>query len=369
VQSDVLPEEVLAELGALQMAAPGMHPSLVRAQFRASLGRDPDAVFASFDATPFAAASLGQVHHAVTHDGEPVAVKIQYPGIAHAIESDFRCLRAVTLPARLARYVRPAVLDELHAQILAETDYRREARNIGYFRERLAHLPFVELPHVHEAYSTDVVLTMSRVEGMHLDVFLEDRPSQALRDRVGARLFELFYAQLLGVGAFHADPHWGNYLFRPDGTVGLVDFGCVKYVPDAFVTNLKQIFLYPGPRDSADFRTLLNQRYSLYGEAMSARARAALVRFADAFYGRVYPADPSNDDAPFDFSETAFLADYMRESMNVVRARGALPEYVFLARAESGLYQTLHRLGARVHTSRIVRAYLGGQARRGPAHA
>jgi predicted unusual protein kinase regulating ubiquinone biosynthesis (AarF/ABC1/UbiB family) len=171
------------------------------------------------------------------------------------------------------------------------------------------------------------------------------------------------------VGAFHADPHWGNYLFRPDGTVGLVDFGCVKYVPDAFVTNLKQIFLYSGPRDSADFRDLLNQRYSLYGEAMSAKARAALVRFADAFYGRVYPADPSKDDAPFDFSETTFLADYLRESMNVVRARGALPEYVFLARAESGLYQTLHRLRARVHTSRIVRAYLGDQARRGPAHA
>jgi hypothetical protein len=171
---------------------------------------------------------------------------------------------------------------------------------------------------------------------------------------------ELYYFQLLRVGAFHADPHWGNYLFRRDGTIGLVDFGCVKYVPPEFVANLREIFLYPGPRQSADFRALLDRRYSLYGQALAPATKRALVRFAERFYGRVYPPEREADARPFDFSDPTVLRDYGRESANLMRARGALPEYVFLARAEAGLYQTLHRLGARVHTSRSVRKSVAG---------
>lgn len=358
LQTDLLPEETLAELSTLQMAAPAMHPSLVRAQFRSSLKRDPEEVFTSFGDMPFAAASLGQVHRAVTHEGQMVAVKIQYPGMADAIKSDFKWLRAIALPARLSRYVSPTVIDELEKQITAETDYVREAANMELFRDRLAPLPFVEVPRVDRACSGGRVLTTSLLPGDHLDAFLERRPSQRLRDLVGARLFELYYFQLLAMGAFHADPNWGNYLFRRDGSIGLIDFGCVKYVSDAFIANLRQIFLYAGPRQSVQFRSLLDERYSLHGQKLGANTKTALVRFAERFYGRVYPPDPAMDDRAFDFSETAYLRDYLRESANLLRAKGALPEYVLLARAEAGLYQTLHRLRARVNTSRIVRRYL-----------
>lgn len=359
LQTDLLPEEALAELATLQTQAPGMHPSLVRAQFTSSVGRAPEAVFDAFEETPFAAASLGQVHRAVLK-GETVAVKIQYPGIAAAIAHDFTWFRAVTGPAQLSKHVPPELIDELETQITAETDYTREAANLAYFREGLAPLPYVEVPRVYPQQSTDKVLTMSLLSGDSLDAFLERRPSQRLRDVVGERLFELHYFQLLGMGAFHADPHWGNYLFRGDGTIGMVDFGCVKYVPPAFVDNLRRIFLYPGPRQSDDFRALLDERYSLYGQSLSPAAKRALVRFSETFYGRVYPPECEADDRAFDFAETAFLRDYLRESANLMRAKGALPEYLFLARAETGLYQTLHRLRARVRTSRIVRQYIGG---------
>ena len=359
LQTDLLPTETLAELATLQREAPGMHPSLVRAQVRMSLGHNPEELFATFEPSPFAAASLGQVHRASLRTGEQVAVKIQYPGIANAITNDFRLLRAIALPVRVARYFTPEVLDELQEQIVSETDYRREASNIAFFRERLAGMGFVDIPRVHEHLSSDRVLTMSMLTGDHLDEFLERKPSQRLRDAVGTHLFELFYHQLLEMEAFHADPHWGNYLFRDDATIGLVDFGCVKYVPKEFAANLRKIFLYPGPRDSAEFRALLDERYSLHGQTLGAKAKQALIRFAVNFYGRVYPPDPSGDDRPFDFSETGFLEDYLRGSTGVARAKGALPEYVFLARAETGLYQTLHRLRARVHTSRIVRRHLG----------
>jgi predicted unusual protein kinase regulating ubiquinone biosynthesis (AarF/ABC1/UbiB family) len=360
LQTDLLPEEMIAELGRLQMEAPGMHPSLVRAQFRSSMGSSPEQMFAHFDATPFAAASLGQVHRAVTRRGEEVAVKIQYPGIGDAIASDFRLLRTMTLPARLSRYLPPELLDELQTQIAAETDYVREAENIDFFRTGLEPLGFVSVPEVHREYSGERVLTMSRIPGEHLDAILARDPPQELRDRIGANLLELYYFQLLHMQAFHADPHWGNYLFRDDGSIGLVDFGCVKYVPPKFVENLRKIFLYPGPRDAEEFRRLLDERYSLYGKRLGAASMRALVQFSERFYGRVYPPGIERDDEPFDFSDPAFLRDYMTHSLRVTRARGALPEYVFLARAEAGLYQTLHRLGARVRTSQIVRRYLDG---------
>jgi predicted unusual protein kinase regulating ubiquinone biosynthesis (AarF/ABC1/UbiB family) len=357
LQGDVLPEELIAELSSLQMEAPGMHPSLARAQFRASLGRDPDELFATFEDEPFAAASLGQVHRATTHEGERVVVKIQYPDIRRAIENDFRWFRTVSKPAQLTKHMPSVLIDELEEQITSETNYVREADNLILFSNELSFLPYVEVPRVVPEYCGERVLTMTFVDGMHLDDLLRTRPPQSLRDRIGENLVDLFYAQVLRIGAFHADPHWGNYLFRDDGGIGLVDFGCVKFIPSDFFSNLRRIFLYAGPRDGPAFRQLLEERYATRG-GLTAAARRALVDFSRDFYARVYPPDPALDETPFDFSDATFIQDYMRATTTVTRAKGALPEYVFFARAETGLYQTLHRLKARVRTSKLVRRHL-----------
>jgi predicted unusual protein kinase regulating ubiquinone biosynthesis (AarF/ABC1/UbiB family) len=358
LQTEFLPEETLAELTKLQMRAPGMHPSLVRAQFRASMGRDPDDVFAAFDPIPFAAASLGQLHRATTRDGETVAVKIQYPGIRAAIENDFKWFRTLSLPARISKHLPAKVIDEMQEQILAETDYGREAANLTLFRKKLKSLSLVEVPRVYPALSGDQVLTMSLIEGEHIDTFLTKKPSQQLRDAIGSHLLELYVFQLLEMGAFHADPHWGNYLFRDDGSIGVVDFGCVKFVPPAFVANLRAIFLYPGLRDSAAFRRLLAERYPPSGRKLSPAILRVLVRFSETFFAKVYPPDPEAEKDVFDFGNAEFLKVFARESANLIAAKCVFPEYVFMARAEAGMYQTLHRLRARVHTSRIVRKYL-----------
>ena len=357
LQSGTLPDEVLAELATLQMEAPGMHPSLVRVQFKGSLGREPEEIFREFTLEPFAAASLGQVHHAVTREGERVAVKIQYPGIRRTIENDFTLFRTVSKPAQASGHIPKAAIDEMEQQILAETDYRREADNIEFFQEHLAPLSFVKVPRVLRQYSGDKVLTMSLITGRHLEDFLVRRPSQKLRNELGSHLFELFYFQLLKIEAIHADPHWGNYLFNDDAGIGLVDFGCVKHLRRESAEYLRGVFLYPGATDSADFRRLLERHYELIGEKLLPAARRTLISFADNFYRKVYPPEPEKQQL-FDFGDAAFLQDYLRESKNLFRTHGVLTEFIFMARAEMGLYQTLHRLRARVPTSLIVRKYL-----------
>src|SRR5437667_429642 len=268
LQTGVLPDEILAELATLQMEAPGMHPSLVRVQVKQSLGGEPEEIFKQFTPEPFAAASLGQVHHAITREGQRVAVKIQYPGIRRAIENDFSLFRTFSKPAQASGHIPKSAID-----------------------------------------------------------------------------------------ALHADPHWGNYLFNDDAGISLVDFGCVKYLSPESVAYLRSVFLYPGSTGSADFRRLLEKYYADIGEKLLPAARRALVRFADNFYRRVYPPEPEKHQL-FDFGDAAFLHEYLRESKNLLRTKGVLTEFIFMGRAEMGLYQTLHRLKARVPTSQIVKKYL-----------
>src|SRR5438445_5517018 len=357
LQTGVLPEEVLTELATLQMEAPGMHPSLVRVQIKGSLGREPEEIFKRFTAEPFAAASLGQVHHAVTREGQRVAVKITCPGIRRAIENDFTLFRTFSKPAQASGHIPKSAIDEIEEQIVAETDYLREADNIEFLTDRLAPLSFVKVPRVFREYSSDKVLTMSLMTGRHLEDFLAQHPSQKLRNQLGAHLFELFYFQVLKVEALHADPHWGNYLFNDDAGISLVDFGCVKYLSPESVAYLRSGFLYPGSTDSSDFRRLLETYYDRIGEKLLLGARRALIGFADNFYRKVYPPKPEQHQL-FDFGDATFLRDFLRESKNLFRTKGVLTEFIFMGRAEMGLYQTLHRLKARVPTSQIVKKYL-----------
>ena len=357
LQTGVLPDEILAELATIQMEAPGMHPSLVRAQVKGSLGREPEEIFKQFTLEPFAAASLGQVHYAVTREGQRVAVKIQYPGIQRAIENDFSLFRTFSKPAQASGHLRKSAIDEIEQQIVSETDYQREADNIEFLADRLAPLSFVKVPRVFRDYSSDKVLTMSLMAGRHLEDFLAQRPSQKLRNQLGAHLFELFYFQVMKVEALHADPHWGNYLFNDDASIGLVDFGCVKYLRPETVAYLRSGFLYPGSTDSSDFRRLLEKHYALEGKKLLPAARRALIGFAENFYRKVYPPNADKNQL-FDFSDTAFLRDFLRESKNIFRTKGVITEFIFMGRAEMGLYQTLHRLRAKVPTSQIVRKHL-----------
>ena len=362
MQNGILSGEALQELASLQMQAPGMHASLARAQFKSALGKYPEEVFREFDPDPFAAASLGQVHRALTRSGEKVAVKIQYPAIRSAIENDLKLLRSATLPAKLTGHVPAALLDEIQRGLLEETDYVREADNLEFFRNGLSGLDFLTVPCPNRDLSTDRVLTMSYVEGEKLNDFLQRKPSQTLRNLVGARLVESCETQIQWLKAVHADQHPGNYLFQPDGRIGLVDFGCVKRI-SFDILELRRCYDERTWQESeAAARHFITM---VYGKGVPyAKARKilpVLEQFLDVFQPKGRTADIviGNRDPKLLAKRREIHRQYLKQ---VLRDGLINTEFAFLARSDMGLHHLLHELGAVVNLSEIFRRVSAARA-------
>ncbi|MGH3563273.1 MAG: ABC1 kinase family protein, partial [Mycobacterium sp.] len=225
-------------LARLQADAPPMDPALAKDVLQTDLGRPVREVFAEFSAEPMAAASIGQVHRAVLPDGREVAVKIQYPGAAQAIRDD---LANTELLATFFRFVVSAsgtamqpdfrqMTREIGARIAEEIDYRHEAANITAFSELYRGHPFIRVPDVIAEASGDRVLTMTYLDG--LDWTAAQRADQELKNTWAEVIGRFSAGSYRHANLFNADPHPGNYRFGLDGTVGFVDFGCVKVLPE-----------------------------------------------------------------------------------------------------------------------------------------
>lgn len=355
MQTHFLGAEMIEELSALQMHAPPMHPTLMRAQFKSAFGKYPEEAFHRFDQEPFAAASLGQVHWAVTQREEEVAVKIQYPAMREAIQSDFQALRTAGFAVRLTGHLQDSVIREAERGILEETDYTREAKNIEHFRKALAPLDFVRLPKVHRELSTDRVLTMSRVPGLRLQDFLKTNPSQELRDKLGTGLTRLFFFQLFRVQALHADPHPGNYLLNNDGTIGLVDFGCVKYLRHEVVRCYAQFWSREWTHDAKLYAEIIHVIFGPRVSPEEPRVRRCMNGIRH-FYDEFHPLDLGSK--VLDLADPRFMDGLAKLARTLVKNKFLAPEFLFLSRTESGMCNLLHTLKARVATTQIAREWM-----------
>ena len=227
---EALPEAAQQALSSLQADAPSRGPSAAAAVVRAELGAEPEHVFLDWQPLPIAAASIGQVHRAVTHDGRKVAVKVQYPGVGDAIETDldnteglYRLVGAFALKGLDHK----ALVDELRDRMREELDYRREADNQREFARHFAGHPFVTIPDVDAATSTERVLTSAWVDGIGFAEFLATA-SPAARRHAGETIWRFAQHCVHHLKAFNGDPHPGNYRFAADGSVTFLDFGLVK---------------------------------------------------------------------------------------------------------------------------------------------
>jgi aarF domain-containing kinase len=354
---DMLPSEFCETLERLHFEAPPMHFALLREHLYNELGFDPEEVFAAFETRAFAAASLGQVHRAVLSSGRQVAVKIQYPGIARTIRSDFRALAALMAPLRLSKdweFLRAQIEDARHV-IERETDYKAEARTQSHARELFRGGEGIVIPRVYEEFSSGRVLTMERVGGVHIREFLAGHPPQDVRDRFGA-MVSLAHARFNHSGRLlYADVNPGNVLFAPDGSLGLIDFGCVRPYSDEEWSLCRRWDCSVG--DSREDRIrLMRETVGMTDREDFLPQHQQLLEAWAAWQQRPYL-----EGGTFDFGDES----YLREGMAIVRQifRGRFIRSPAMAissmRSIFGIVAFLYRLRARVD----VRAIYDREAR------
>ena len=214
-----LPEGLRSAFSALHTGAQPLDADRIHRVLDEDLGDPGRALAKRMDPHPLSAAAVGQVHRSRLPDGTPVAVKVLHPGLATIIERDFG---PVMFASKISAPLH-AMLGDIRERLLEECDYALEARRQAHFGEILAGHATLVIPEVHEAYCSERVLTTSFADGVHIDCYLASGPSQAARDRVGAALFDFYFAPLFKHGLYNCDPHPGNYLFLPDGRVACND--------------------------------------------------------------------------------------------------------------------------------------------------
>jgi predicted unusual protein kinase regulating ubiquinone biosynthesis (AarF/ABC1/UbiB family) len=225
-----LPEEIAGILGQLNDKAEPIPFPVIRDAVEAELEGSITKLFSGFDEEPLGTASLAQAHAARLPDGTPVVIKVLHQGIENSVDSDLAALKSILLTGRLLRRDRKEVdevFSEVRARLQEELDYYQEAANLEQFHASMAHIDGVTIPKTHPRYSTQRVLTMDRLTGRSMADFLKTATPEA-KQRAGDLLTISFHDMFYRQRALHADPHGGNYLFRPDGGVGILDFGCVK---------------------------------------------------------------------------------------------------------------------------------------------
>ena len=224
-----LPPEVSRILGKLNDQAEPVPFDLIQKSIEAELDGSLSSLFADFDEEPLGTASLAQAHAARLADGRRVVVKVLHHGIEDSVDSDLRALRGILVAGQVLRRPKEELdnaFAEIRERLFEELDYYQEAANLEFFHQHLR-LDGVRVPKTVPTLSTGRVLTMERLNGANLDTFL-DTASPEARRRAAIAVAHSFHDMFYRLRALHADPHGGNYLFEHDGTVGLIDFGCVK---------------------------------------------------------------------------------------------------------------------------------------------
>lgn len=348
---DFLPPEYAAELATLQSSAPPMGWPFVRRRMVGELGTDWQSKLKTFEQTATCAASLGQVHKATAHDGRALACKLQYPEMASTVEADLQQLKVIfSLFERFGGAVSTeAAYEEVAIRLREELDYTREAKNMALYRDMLESVREVHVPELLAELSTPRLLTMTWLDGIKIDETITHK-SQAERNALAITMFRLWYVPFYRYGVIHGDPHLGNYTFRPDNSINLLDFGCIRVFPPALVQGV--IMLFAALRDNNLDQAA--QAYRLWGfDAMSHELLEVLNLWARFIYAPVLTDGAQPLSQTNSTQRGRKIAAEVYQKLKAMKSVNIPPEFVLMDRASIGLGSVFLRLGAEVNWFRL----------------
>jgi len=354
----VLPEPVAELLARLRDQAYAMPATQLADVLEREYGSGWHQRFKQFSFAPIAAASIGQVHRAETHEGEVLALKIQYPGVRASIDSDVANL---ALLLRVPGLTPPGVsldnlLAQLRAQLHAETDYAAEAHAATIYRERLGDVPDLFVPRVNTTHSTGHILAMDFAPGQPVAALMQPGVPQAQRDRVAAALCRLSVREFFGMRLVQTDPNFGNYLFdAASGRIGLLDFGAAQVVSPERVEQMRELG-----------RAL---RQAHRGRTLDAALAVGLVNASDTPAQRsgvvdllMLAGEPLRVQGPYDFGASSLIRTVFEQGQAQFFESGygqpPPADVLLLQRKFVGTFMLCVRLGARVDLGEVFGAEL-----------
>jgi predicted unusual protein kinase regulating ubiquinone biosynthesis (AarF/ABC1/UbiB family) len=351
MDKNILPKAYVDQFSLSQYNAPPLSGPLIVRTFSKYFGKTPSEIYDEFNIRSTNAASIGQVHQA-SLNGKKLAVKIQYPGVGDSISSDLKMVKPFAFRLLgMSQKELEVYMTEVEERLLEETDYDLEITRSIEFSEACKNIPNVVFPAYYPDLSSKRIITMDWLEGQHMKEFMKTNPSQELRDKIGQALWDFYNFQQHELRAVHADPHPGNFLITPEGKLGIIDFGCIKEMPDDFYYPFFSL-------TSTDMLKDKSRTIKAFRQLEMIRENDDAVQIE--FYYRIYKemielfAQPYMSDT-FDFSKSEFFDKLYSYGEKISRmpefkqARG-VKHFIYVNRTNFGLYNMLHDLGATVRT-------------------
>jgi len=351
MDKNVLPKAYINKFSQSQYNAPPLSGPLIIKTFTKSFGKTPDKIFDTFNLNSVQAASIGQVHEATLNE-KKLAIKVQYPGVGDSISSDLKLVKPIAFrligmsEKELSIYIK-----EVEERLLEETDYELEVRRSIKFSKACSKLKNVVFPTYYPKLSSAKIITMDWMEGLHLKEFLATNPSQKLKNKIGQGLWDFYNFQQHELRAVHADPHPGNFLITPDEKLAVIDFGCIKELPEDFYNPFFSLII-PGLMDDK-------------AATIKAFRELEMIQPNDDkkqidFYHKAYKEMISLFALPytsktFDFSKPEFFEQLYAWGEKIAKMpefkqpRG-VKHFIYVNRTNFGLYTLLNELNATVRT-------------------
>lgn len=344
-----LPESYQKVFQQAQHNAPPLSFPLIQKTFRSQLKKDIPELFETFSREAVHAASIGQVHLA-TQNGHRYAVKIQYPGVADSIASDIRLMRPIAQKVlNVSQKELDFYISEVQSTLLEETDYLHELEMAQFLKKACEKIPHLHIPAYHREFSSERVLTMDWVDGILLTEWLESKPDEPLKKQVAQTIWDTFLFQIQELGLVHADPHPGNFIIREDGTLCLIDFGCVKRIEADFYQRFFRLLLPDVLNDPIQLHHTL-ENLDFFSESDSEEDRRYL--FESLQYSLKLLAEPFQSES-FNFGAWNYMKGIYNQGEDLAKeirkrkinsARGPR-EAIYILRTFYGLYLILAKIG------------------------
>jgi predicted unusual protein kinase regulating ubiquinone biosynthesis (AarF/ABC1/UbiB family) len=346
----ILPEAYRSAFAPSQQNAQPLSGPLVIQAFQKNFGKHPMEIFDNFNLKATHAASIGQVHQAEWR-GKKLAVKIQYPGIAESIKSDLKLIRPFALRLLGMQAVElDHYFEEVESKLIEETNYTLELQQGISIAKDCGHLEGLVFPEYYPEWSNDRILVMDWLDGISLAEFTRTNQDECLSQKIAQNLWDFYAYQLHVLKRFHADPHPGNFLILENGSLGILDFGCVKEISHDFYESFWALVCHKGPADEHFVDHMRKLQLLLPSDSPAVKQKLIdLYEHLISLFGKPYR------ESSFDFKEGNYMDQLYQTGMNLKdmeelkEARGN-KDFIYVNRTHFGLYHLLQALGGKIKT-------------------